>query len=311
MKTWLGPKQRQIAFLISLSIRPNSLRTRFAADVTLSPCRCDYTLDLLIPQPLLLPVHLPQQPRPLSHCHSPKEASQLLSLVCMSRIYNSLLYSSLSLSPCSTEEPGSLSRTEEESGASKGECLERCEFSCFLKEFGANSSSTVVTAQSITAVALICLQEVRNQKLHSAEVPTCKFAEWRFQLMKLFFFFFCHCRQQTVQKTNRCQKKLKKATAADTVWQLRCCISCFEGSNKEIIILILKQKSIKDVVSSLLWCAQTEDYLKRKIRCRPERSELVRMHILEGEFCVIFKYNELSLTALLDSFSFDMSEKWR
>ncbi|XP_068096323.1 myocardin-related transcription factor A isoform X2 [Hyperolius riggenbachi] len=27
--------------------------------------------------------------------------------------------------------------------------------------------------------------------------------------------------------------------------------------------------------------ARTEDYLKRKIRCRPERSELVRMHILE------------------------------
>ena len=27
---------------------------------------------------------------------------------------------------------------------------------------------------------------------------------------------------------------------------------------------------------------QTEDYLKRKIRSRPERSELVRMHILEG-----------------------------
>ncbi|XP_073500270.1 myocardin-related transcription factor A isoform X2 [Phyllobates terribilis] len=27
--------------------------------------------------------------------------------------------------------------------------------------------------------------------------------------------------------------------------------------------------------------AQTEDYLKRKIRCRPQRSELVRMHILE------------------------------
>lgn len=28
---------------------------------------------------------------------------------------------------------------------------------------------------------------------------------------------------------------------------------------------------------------QTEDYLKRKIRSRPERSELIRMHILEGE----------------------------
>ncbi|MBN3302440.1 MKL1 protein, partial [Amia calva] len=37
--------------------------------------------------------------------------------------------------------------------------------------------------------------------------------------------------------------------------------------------------------------ARTEDYLKRKIGSRPERSELVRMHILEGEraclcFCV-------------------------
>ncbi|NP_001090228.1 uncharacterized protein LOC779131 [Xenopus laevis] len=28
--------------------------------------------------------------------------------------------------------------------------------------------------------------------------------------------------------------------------------------------------------------ARTEDYLKRKIRSRPERAELVRMHILEG-----------------------------
>ncbi|XP_047194245.1 myocardin related transcription factor Ab isoform X5 [Hippoglossus stenolepis] len=31
----------------------------------------------------------------------------------------------------------------------------------------------------------------------------------------------------------------------------------------------------------LLERARTEDYLKRKIRCRPERSELIRMHILE------------------------------
>nr|XP_015215007.1 PREDICTED: MKL/myocardin-like protein 1 [Lepisosteus oculatus] len=30
--------------------------------------------------------------------------------------------------------------------------------------------------------------------------------------------------------------------------------------------------------------ARTEDYLKRKIRSRPERSELVRMHILEGAY---------------------------
>lgn len=28
---------------------------------------------------------------------------------------------------------------------------------------------------------------------------------------------------------------------------------------------------------------QTEDYLKRKIKSRPERSELISMHILEGE----------------------------
>uniref|UniRef100_A0A3Q3JVN7 Phosphatase and actin regulator n=1 Tax=Monopterus albus TaxID=43700 RepID=A0A3Q3JVN7_MONAL len=31
--------------------------------------------------------------------------------------------------------------------------------------------------------------------------------------------------------------------------------------------------------------ARTEDYLKRKIRSRPERSELIRMHILEGNHC--------------------------
>lgn len=36
--------------------------------------------------------------------------------------------------------------------------------------------------------------------------------------------------------------------------------------------------------TSLCLVPQTEDYLKRKIRSRPERSELVRMHILEGEF---------------------------
>lgn len=34
-----------------------------------------------------------------------------------------------------------------------------------------------------------------------------------------------------------------------------------------------------------LFLLQTEDYLKRKIRSRPERSELVRMHILEGTAC--------------------------
>lgn len=40
--------------------------------------------------------------------------------------------------------------------------------------------------------------------------------------------------------------------------------------------------------SSVPWFTQTEDYLKRKIRCRPERSELVRMHILEGELCDLY-----------------------
>lgn len=36
------------------------------------------------------------------------------------------------------------------------------------------------------------------------------------------------------------------------------------------------------LVPACLFLLQTEDYLKRKIRSRPERSELVRMHILEG-----------------------------
>lgn len=35
--------------------------------------------------------------------------------------------------------------------------------------------------------------------------------------------------------------------------------------------------------SCLLVFLQTEDYLKRKIRSRPEKSELIRMHILEGK----------------------------
>lgn len=30
---------------------------------------------------------------------------------------------------------------------------------------------------------------------------------------------------------------------------------------------------------------QTENFLKHKIRSRPERSELVRMHILQGKPC--------------------------
>ncbi|KAM4023201.1 myocardin-related transcription factor A isoform 2-T2 [Anomaloglossus baeobatrachus] len=34
-------------------------------------------------------------------------------------------------------------------------------------------------------------------------------------------------------------------------------------------------------IAHICYLSQTEDYLKRKIRCRPERSELVRMHILE------------------------------
>lgn len=50
---------------------------------------------------------------------------------------------------------------------------------------------------------------------------------------------------------------------------------------------------IKHILVILDWhlfsllLVQTEDYLKRKIRSRPERSELVRMHILEGECHVI------------------------
>lgn len=45
---------------------------------------------------------------------------------------------------------------------------------------------------------------------------------------------------------------------------------------------------VSDQLKSVLVCLflpQTEDYLKRKIRSRPERSELVRMHILEGMAC--------------------------
>lgn len=44
---------------------------------------------------------------------------------------------------------------------------------------------------------------------------------------------------------------------------------------------------------------QTEDYLKRKIRCRPERSELVRMHILEGESAFGFLWEKTSSPLLI------------
>lgn len=61
--------------------------------------------------------------------------------------------------------------------------------------------------------------------------------------------------------------------------------SCYYMQN--IIFTFLTGNSILVSPFSLasidfLFVLQTEDYLKRKIRSRPERSELVRMHILEG-----------------------------
>lgn len=47
------------------------------------------------------------------------------------------------------------------------------------------------------------------------------------------------------------------------------------------------------MIFGILFSSQTEDYLKRKIRSRPERSELVRMHILEGAcFFLICFFNQ-------------------
>lgn len=45
--------------------------------------------------------------------------------------------------------------------------------------------------------------------------------------------------------------------------------------------------SIQMCVYMCVCFPKTEDYLKRKIRSRPERSELVRMHILEGWYLIL------------------------
>lgn len=47
--------------------------------------------------------------------------------------------------------------------------------------------------------------------------------------------------------------------------------------------LVRKQLLKNSNVVQIFFSLQTEDYLKRKIRSRPERSELIRMHILEGK----------------------------
>ncbi|KAF2980298.1 hypothetical protein EK904_008233 [Melospiza melodia maxima] len=55
-------------------------------------------------------------------------------------------------------------------------------------------------------------------------------------------------------------------------------VVCFHCAAQESLTPVSSQ--LKGVLVSL-FLLQTEDYLKRKIRSRPERSELVRMHILE------------------------------
>uniref|UniRef100_A0A669EJE3 Phosphatase and actin regulator n=1 Tax=Oreochromis niloticus TaxID=8128 RepID=A0A669EJE3_ORENI len=50
------------------------------------------------------------------------------------------------------------------------------------------------------------------------------------------------------------------------------------------ILLALKTSAAFHEQRRSLERARTEDYLKRKIRSRPEKSELIRMHILEEPF---------------------------
>lgn len=57
------------------------------------------------------------------------------------------------------------------------------------------------------------------------------------------------------------------------------------SSSSSLCLLSFLSLPFAVYLSLILSCLslQTEDYLKRKIKSRPERSELIRMHILEGE----------------------------
>lgn len=71
---------------------------------------------------------------------------------------------------------------------------------------------------------------------------------------------------------------------------LKCPASVCKLSFKKNVIEKKKQKNfflsfkpwIGNNINLHLICLQTENFLKHKIRSRPERSELVRMHILQG-----------------------------
>lgn len=60
---------------------------------------------------------------------------------------------------------------------------------------------------------------------------------------------------------------------------------CLDEAVRTQVFCILRSVAfcLSSVCLRVTATPQTEDYLKRKIRSRPERSELVRMHILEGE----------------------------
>lgn len=73
------------------------------------------------------------------------------------------------------------------------------------------------------------------------------------------------------------RKSLERARVSDYLFFLL----------KQRILFLLIFDTFVDTQLFYLLLVQTEDYLKRKIRSRPERSELVRMHILEGECHII------------------------
>lgn len=55
----------------------------------------------------------------------------------------------------------------------------------------------------------------------------------------------------------------------------------------------------------LSFLSQKSDILQRKIRVRPDRSQLIQRHILEGKICILDTYNKQQRLSLLLTFVAD------
>ena len=122
-------------------------------------------------------------------------------------------------------------------------------------------------------------------------LKTKVFGVWyrRGAIFSFFLFFFLQncevvdaqarscARQVGCDPTSSWFVEVRASRAANlNAAEAQCAITIADKSDVTALDILLR--------SLFLFPHQTEDYLKRKIRSRPERSELVRMHILEGEF---------------------------